>query len=441
MSTPLDRLQQFRQRLYQTFCQRADTAMDLIDALAQSDQVESPVAVSQQPSFRRRFASIYDALHFAKRDQPELQHLLYQSVPPDSQTLAGYEVYAVDVTPQPRPAAETLADRTLLRGRDDEAAVPGHKHSLLVRLVQTGKSWVAPLALQRVASDTTGPQVAAEQVRQLHQQSAHPKVVVADSGYATHPFLRAFVAIQGLFALVRLRSNQVLYEAGSVRQRRGRKRVHGNAFRLSAPVRPPDRQEELTLPGGTVRVKAWYDLHLKKLPALPGAVIQVQMLRLDGQPRHQRPWWLFWTGPTSVSLGDLFRMYAWRFAIEHAFRFLKQHLGLNAANLVLADATECWTWLCLLAYWQLLLASAVVTGYVPPWQARPKDANPWAYTPRQIQRALLSFSAQIGTPAAPPKPAGKGGGRAVGFIPKPRQRYPIIVKGKKAPKAAAPAAA
>lgn len=441
MTTPLDRLQQFRQRLYQTFCQRADTMMDFIDALAQSDQVESPVAVSLNPRFRRRFASIYDALHFSQQNQPALARLLYASVPADSQTLAGYEVYAVDTSPQPRPAAATLADRTLLHGHDDEAAVPGHKYSLLVRLLRTGKSWVAPLALQRVASSTTGPVVAAEQVQVLHQQSAQPKAVVVDSGYVTHLFLRVFVAMPGLCALVRLRSNQVLYEAGSVQQRRGRKRVHGAAFRLSAPSRPPDRQQELTLPGGRVVLKAWHNLHLIRLAQLPGVVLQVQWFRPDGQLRHQRPWWLFWSGPTSVSLEALFQMYAWRFAIEHAFRFLKQHLGWNAAYLVLASATECWTWLGLLAYWQLLLARTVVTGSVPPWQAKPKDPSPWAYTPRQIQRALPAFFGQIGTPAAAPKPAGKGAGRPKGFLPKPRTRYPIVIKGRKTPKVAAPAAA
>jgi hypothetical protein len=31
-----------------------------------------------------------------------------------------------------------------------------------------------------------------------------------------------------------------------------------------------------------------------------------------------------------VPLHDLCLMYLWRFAIEHAFRFMKQHLGLNA---------------------------------------------------------------------------------------------------------------
>jgi hypothetical protein len=441
MHNPLEQLQQFRRQVYQSFSRRADALMDLVDGLACSDHVESPVAVSQNPGFRRRFPSIYDALHFATPERSKLEKLCYESVPEDAQTLAGYEVYAVDMTPQPRPAAQTLADRILLCGRDDEAAVPGHKHSLLVRLIQSGRSWVAPLCSERVTSDRTGNDVAAGQAKALDQRSPRPKALVADSGYANQQFLGAFVALSTVCALVRLRSNQVLYEAGSVRQRRGRKCVHGNAFRLSGPARPPDRQETLPLPQGSVLLKAWLDLHLRKLPLLPGMVIQVQILRPDGQLRHRRPWWLFWSGPPDVCLADLFRMYAWRFAIEHAFRFFKQHLGLNAANLVLPAATENWAWCCLLAYWQLLLASAVVTGYLPPWQSQPKALSPWCYTPRQVQRALPLFSARIGTPAAPPKPAGKGRGRAVGFKPKPRKRFAIVVKGQKTHKAAAPPAA
>lgn len=441
MITALERLQQFRQRLYQTFCQRADATMDLIDGLAQSDQVESPVAISQVPSFRRRFASIYDALHFSQPDASALRRLLFESVPADSQTLAGYEVYAVDGTPQPHPAAESLADRTYVCVGEDQPAVAGHQYSLLVRLVRTGKSWVAPLDVRRVASSTTGNGVGAEQVQALDQQSAQPKVVVADSGYGNQHFLRIFLRLKTLWALVRLRGNLVLYEAGSVRQARGRKRVHGDAFRLAAPRRAPDRQETLALPGLTVIIQAWHDLHLKPLALLPGTVLRVQMLRPDGSLLHRRPWWLFWTGPTSVSVVALYQMYAWRFAIEHTFRFWKQHLGLNAARLVAGAAPEHWVWCGLLAYWQLLLAREVVGGWVPPWQAQPKAVDAWAYTPRQVQKALPGFSAQIGTPAVAPKPAGKGSGRPMGFVPRPRTRYPIVVKAKKAPKVAAPAAA
>ena len=206
---------------------------------------------------------------------------------------------------------------------------------------------------------------------------------------------------------MRLRNNQVLYEAGTVRQRRGRNRVHGNPFRLAAPARPPDRRAELALPGGTLVLKAWHDLHLQRPAALPGTVIQVRMLRPDGSPRHLRPWWLFWTGPTAVSLVDLFGMYAWRFAIEHTFRFLKQHLGLNAASLVADAATERWVWSCLVAYWQLLLASAVVTGYVPPGRPNPRPPAPGLTPPDRCNGPCRAFRPRLAHRRQPPNPPEK----------------------------------
>jgi hypothetical protein len=56
----------------------------------------------------------------------------------------GYEVHAVDATPNERMAAETLADRGVLKAQQKEALRYGHKYSWLVRLVQGGTSWVAP---------------------------------------------------------------------------------------------------------------------------------------------------------------------------------------------------------------------------------------------------------------------------------------------------------
>jgi hypothetical protein len=70
------------------------------------------------------------------------------------------------------------------------------------------------------------------------------------------------------------------------------------------------------VPGGSVVIQAWDDLQLKALAALPGTVLWVWLYRTDGSLRHQRSWWLFWTGPISVSLADLYQMYAWRFTLE-----------------------------------------------------------------------------------------------------------------------------
>jgi len=74
---------------------RADATLDLIDALTIAGHVESPVALSEEPLFRRVFSGVYDVLEEAELDQAALAKVLYEAQPPDSETIAGYEVYAV----------------------------------------------------------------------------------------------------------------------------------------------------------------------------------------------------------------------------------------------------------------------------------------------------------------------------------------------------------
>lgn len=80
-------------------------------------------------------------------------------------------------------------------------------------------------------------------------------------------------------------------------------------------------------------VRAWHTLHFKKLADLIGTLVQVEFLKEDSTPRYKRPMWLFWTGPQSMALSDLCRIYLWRFAIEHMFRFLKQHMEGSSSQM------------------------------------------------------------------------------------------------------------
>jgi hypothetical protein len=129
-------------------------------------------------------------------------------------------------------------------------------------------------------------------------------------------------------------------------------------------------------------------------------------------------------------------MYLWRFAIEHAFRFLKQRLGLNANQSTNPACAERWMWLCALAYWQLLLMAQAVEDLRPAWHPRPTADQPRPLTPGQVQRGALRLLCKLGTPAAPPRPAGKGLGRPKGYRPKPRTRFAVVRKGKKTAKTA-----
>ena len=428
--------QQFRQKLYQILPKRADAILDFIDALTVAGQVASPVALSEEVPFRRKFGSIYDVLSEGRLEPELLQGLLAEAQPAECEQIAGYEIYALDATPDERPEAETLADRGLLKAQKNEAVRVGQKFSWLVRLVKPGTSWIAPWDVRRVKTDSNDNQTAVAQVQELDGQNSRPKVVVADSLYANQVFLAVFLVVKHIIALVRLRQNLTLYErpvpkpVGS----RGAPRKHGAAFKMARPSRPPDRTTLFQLGWQSIRLSAWHGLHLRQLPSLVGLALRVEFLKADGTLRYQRPMWLFWTGPETIALEAICRMYLWRFAIEHAFRFMKQHLGLNAHCLTDPDSIQRWMGLCALAYWQLLLMSQDVDDLCPAWYPRKIEQPHRCLTPGQVQRAAGRFLVKMGTPANPPRPAGKGRGRAKGYHPAPRQRYPVVRKGHKTPK-------
>ncbi|WP_411752316.1 transposase [Serratia sp. (in: enterobacteria)] len=429
-------IQQFRQTVYQIFGQRADASLDMIDAMTVAGQVTSPVALSENGLFRRQYSSVYDVLRAGEIEGEALAQALYNHQPPESETVAGYEVYAVDATDNERPSAETAGERGLLKHNVREVAREGYKFSWLVRLVGWRSSWVAPIDVQRVKPASTDNVTAVEQVKRLDAMSARRKVVVADSLYANVVFLSIFLFVTTVVGLVRLRNNQVLYEEPPPRRQgqRGAPRKHGAKFKLATPPRPPDQSDTITLLGQSVRIRAWQQLHLRKLALLVGMVLCVEFLRKDSTPRFRYPLWLLWTGPTDVPLADIARIYLWRFAIEHAFRFLKQHLGLKANQSTNLVSIERWMWFCAIAYLQLLLMRQQVDDLRPAWHPKPNATQPRLLTPGQVQRAAHRFLARLGTPAQSPRPAGKGTGRRQGFCPKARTRHPVVRKLKKRPK-------
>ena len=423
----------FRREVYQSFEQRADAGMDLVDALTSAPTVRSPVELSESVLFRRRFSSVYDFLKSGRVLLPRLRRVLFRNQPEEAETIAGYEIYAVDCTGDPAPEAKSLPDRGQSRKGRNAPLEMGHTYSWLVRLVERGTSWCMPLDIARVPTKSTDSQVGGEQVATLANHKSGPKVVVADSLYCNATFLSIFLTLQYVYALVRIRSNRVLYEEPPERQpgQLGRPRKHGPKFKLSEPSREPDRLEECTLLGQQVRLLAWTNLHFYQLPFLVGMVLSVQFLKADGTPRFKRPLYLFWTGPSSVALADLARMYLWRFAIEHMFRFLKQHMGLTASNSPNLQGRLRWVWCCALAYCQLLFIRHQVADRRPAWHPTYVRGRLRPLTPRQVQRNALPFLLALGSPAFPTQPAGKGSGRAPGYRPEPRKRHPVVKKSKK----------
>jgi len=189
--------QQFRQKLHRLLPKRADAILDFIDALTVAGHVASPVALSEEGVFRRKFSSIYDVLSEGQLESEGLHGLLGEHQPAEAETIAGYEVYAVDTTPDERPEAETLAERGLLKAQKNEPVRLGQKFSWVVRLVKPGSSWVAPWDVRRVKTGSNDNRTAGEQVKALDQANDRPKVVVADSLYANRVFLAVFLVTNG----------------------------------------------------------------------------------------------------------------------------------------------------------------------------------------------------------------------------------------------------
>lgn len=427
-------ISEFREAVYQKVTDRPSVILDLVDALTIAGHVHSPVALSESPVFRRKFSSVYDALVHGELGD-ELKNLFNRSQETDWEKIAGYEVHAIDATPHERMSAETLADRGVLKAQQKEAVRYGRKYSWLVRLVQSGTSWVAPEDLERIGTATTDTQVAAQQIQGLAVRNPRPKVITADSRYRDQHFLGAFADLKNTYALVRLQNNQKLSQAPVPKPKgsRGAPRKHGADFQLTDIARDPDVREEFYLGKQKVRVHVWHKLHFKRLAKVVGSVVCVEFLKEDGTPRYKRPLWLFWTGPQDVAPQDLCRMYLWRFAIEHLFRFLKQHMGLNSNRSCNLESLQRWMWIVALAYWQLLLMRNTVQPNRPAWHPHQKDGQDQSLTPAQVQRSAQTFLLHSGTPASNTRPAGKGPGRQIGYHPAPRKRFEVVFKTKKTP--------
>jgi len=78
----------------------------------------------------------------------------------------------------------------------------------------------------------------------------------------------------------------------------------------------------------------------------------------------------------------------------------------------------------------------VVADYRPAWYRRSSSDPLKPLTPGLVQRAALRFLLELGTPAAAPKPTGKGTGRPKGYCPAPRQRYAVVKKAARQSKSA-----
>jgi hypothetical protein len=457
-------LEQFRQSLYQNFNNRADTLMELVDAICSNPHARSVVEYSLTPCFRRSYSTIFKAINEMEWDELATAHLLAPYLPQGQQR--SFWLLGTDVTSQPRQFAHTLADRGMVYQpnaiKGNKPVTIGHQYSTTVLLpeaeVGMSPSWVIPLLTRRVQTDEDKELVGSEQIDALLKEPQLPFgkslcVDVGDTSYSKPPCLHANRHHRHLVTITRARGTRVFYRQfvpdnpDEAKQPVGHPTWYGQRFALqeSETWHQPDEQATVTEKSRRgneyrIEIRAWHNMLMpgkhkpKRLPMhrYPFTLVQVVRYDSEGQLACTRPLWLIVIGERrhELSLLDSYQAYRQRYDLEHFFRFGKQRLLLASFQTPEDVREENWWQLAHLAYAQLWMARHVACSVPRPWERNLPEMKKRLISPTLVQRDFGRIIRQIGTPAQPPKPRGNSLGRRKGTKLPPRPRQKVVVKGQ-----------
>lgn len=410
------RLQQFRQAIYaHVFTRARDALFELLDALLVHPGVSSFAELCLAAVFRRRWPSLYAALHDGRLELDGLERLLTAQVPATQEA-----VFSLDSTLWPHRQAKTLADRQLypVHGSGREI-VPGHAYSLLSWVVERGTSWALPLSTRRVLPTQTAVSVGVAQVKALCQarQEEAPgsrTVIAADGSYGNHEFL-GLLKGQPCLVVTRLRRDRVLYRAPGEYGGRGRPRKHGERFAFKEASTWGEAAESVVVEDarwGQVRLRRWNGLHAHKDATTSFDVVQIESHQ--ERPRPPAPLWVACLGGGATTAEEIWRWYDHRWGIEPSIRFRKERLHWTLPRLQDEERCDRWTALVTLAQWELYLARELVSDRPLPWQGAQQEK-----TPGRVQAGMAAVLLGMGSPAVAPQTRGKAPGWPSG---RPRQR-------------------
>ncbi len=354
---PLERLSQFRQAVYQTFTRRAMALFEVIDAVAQVARPHSPAELSLV--MQRHWSTLYDALAEGLIDVDALRPLLAQTASAVSRyRVAGCRVVLVDHSGLPRPCARTVAERERYPGPNGTRQC-GHRYSFLSQLVDRAGTWLAPLDVERIGPGSTPVGIALTQVARLAQTSTEPLIMVGDREYGVNDLLRVVPQLPGVRvrSVTRLRTNLVFYQPPPPRQpgQKGASRKYGARVQLNAPSTWPEAEwsaSAFTASGERVELRGWTGWRRRGLPQQSVQIVQVVVVQADGRPKYAQPLWLMVVGG-DLPWDTVWPLYQRRWSEETLHRQAKTLLGWSRAQLGSVERQDRWTWLVLLAYWQL----------------------------------------------------------------------------------------
>jgi Transposase DDE domain len=430
----LNTLKEIRHQVYQCCQQSRDAFFELSDALSSEVSARSLPELSLSPFFRRKWASVYEALEDGKVDEPRWMSVWTTALLSQHE---GPVWVSVDSTSIPRPEAETSSDRGMIYLPNLPLATKpvsvGWQFSTVMLLPEQLSSWGAVLSQRRISNSQTAVSVAVSQLEALRPDLPESAALLADRWYATGPFVSACQRLQ-MPALIRLKRNRKLYRAAPARHpgQRGAPRKDGALFQGS-------RQETWGEPdasfrgtdwrGKPITVQAWRQLHFRQAREVAVTVFRVLRERAKGTKRDPRESWFVWVGKSELALSEVAAIYRRRFSHEHSYRFLKQDLLWTKVHVRTPEQFERWSLVVANAMNQLVLARSLGQASYHPWERR----RAWV-TPRQVRRVMARILPQLGTPTRLPKPRGKSLGRQPGATVGKAARYEVVRKPKPPPK-------
>ena len=460
---------QFRDKLYQSLKYRRDTVMDLVDAIAANTTACSPVELSLSSLFPRKYSALYKGIQeMSRTDSTETGKSQKSPIEARTEAIAEliptpkqkqFYLWAIDVTPFPRPYAKTLFERRIIYQpntiKGNRPINIGHSYSVLTSLPEReetgGISWAIPLTMERVKSDQTGKQLGSQQLKQILSQSNlpwsnHLSVVVVDSDYSAKTFLTEQEQHTNLVVVTRVRSNRVFYTypKSQAKPSKGHPQWYGDKFDLKDETtwHEPNEvvQTNFTTKRGRllqVTISGWSDMLMRgshdcPMYRQPFTLMQIQVATAEGIAVW-KPMWLIIVVQrrNELTITEAYQSYRQRYDIEHLLRFSKQKLLLNAIATPEVEHEENWVQLSFLAYVQLWAARKLALTLPRPWERYlPKKPEGFP-SPSQVQRDLNRIITEIGTPANSPKCRGYSQGRMQGMVQTKRTRHEVIKKGKK----------
>jgi hypothetical protein len=318
--------------------------MELVDALSSTSSARSVVEYCLAACFRRSYSTLYKALAEWRWDQSDLARLLSPFLPPPIHR--SFWLLGLDVTPQPRPFAQTLPDRSMVYQPNliagNTPVTIGHQYSSVALLPEAqadlSPSWVVPLMTARVTTTDDKEAVGAAQIDALLQDPSLPFhkqlcVEVADSSYSKPAYLHAHRKHDNLVTIVRVASNRTFYrqpEGATEAVGAGHPTWYGARFSLGDPrTWPPCDSHALTQHVSRrgkcyrVEIQLWHNCLMrgqrkpKELPMqrYPFTLVRIVLYDQDGKQAFRHPLWLIVIGQRRHELNafEIYHSYAQRY--------------------------------------------------------------------------------------------------------------------------------